>query len=52
MYHVLPGRGPRDSKIGCGETEGMRGEGGRMCETKVLIRWRMNAGLRRMAGRR
>jgi hypothetical protein len=52
MYQVVPGRGPSDSKIGCGETEGMREFGGEMCETKVLIRWRMKVGLRRMAGRR
>jgi len=36
---------------GCGETDWVGG-GGRRCERKVLRRWRMKAGLRRMAGTR
>lgn len=46
-----PGTGPRASNNGCGETEAVGG-GGKRCDTSVLIRCKMKAGLRIKAGRR
>ena len=51
MYGVDPGSGPKPSMMGCAEYEIVVG-GGIICEWKVLMRWRIKAGLRMIAGMR
>jgi len=51
IYGVEPGSGPKLSMMGCAEYEIVVG-GGIICEWKVLMRWRIKAGFRMIAGMR
>jgi hypothetical protein len=51
IYGVDPGSGPKLSMMGCAEYEIVVG-GGIICEWKVLMRWRIKAGFRMIAGMR